>query len=212
MTTLVQNSEKLMADIEKLKPYTYFERDFESLYNSAWTNWDLANFNLKFAKDSNKDSKYDKYHQEEYQEIYDKYSKIYENLKTGLEDLKVRVEEQKFIDNGFMSRQTFKQKMLEFKKEFEDLLYSVERWNSYIYNGQRGATEDFHNQIRENIDRVKYILEQFEAGNTNELYHRKTYVEFSHHLKFAKDRFKKLQQEENKFIAPRSEKPHRFER
>ena len=73
MTTLVQNSEKLMADIEKLKPYTYFERDFESLYNSAWTNWDLANFNLKFAKDSNKDSKYDKYHQEEYQEIYDKY-------------------------------------------------------------------------------------------------------------------------------------------
>ena len=192
MTTLVQNGEKLMAEIEKMKPYTYFEGEFRGLYDTAWTNWDLSNFNLNFAKNSK--NKHDKYHEQEYQEIYDKYSKIHENLKIGLENLKVRVEEQKFIDKGSMTSQEFRKKLVEYRSEFEKLGDEVFKLMSYNDYYSKEDLKDFYKKTKKHINDIDMMLENkklFQEEHSG--YYKTKFIEYKRISKNYKSKWEELQ-------------------
>ena len=198
MATLLKNYEKLMEEIKITKPYnTKFEEDLKRLYDYLWPSWNFVNCNLKYVKNS--EDRFKESKQKEYQKQYDEYSRELEVCKSRLENIKEQMEKQKTYDTGVMSGQTFKQKMLEIREKFEDILYAVERTDAYIFHQE--DYEFFHTQVQKHIDRINFALGQYEKGYTNGSYHYKTYSDFCIILSNDKKRWNTLQEE--RFIAPR---------
>ena len=99
-----------------------------------------------------------------------------------------------------MNRQEFKQKMNDIKQKMEKIKSELEDCEAYIFN--QYDFRYFHSQIREQLERITYILDNCDERNTSDKFHDNSYEEFNNLLMFFTrkwDKFKTI-----KFIPPRS--------
>ena len=99
-----------------------------------------------------------------------------------------------------MTKIEFKQKMTDIKQKMEKILSELEDCDAYIFN--QYEFRHFHSQIKEHLDRIIYILDNFESRNTSDKWHDNSFNEFNNLLTFFTNKWERLKK--IKFIPPRS--------
>ena len=99
------------------------------------------------------------------------------------------------------AREEYKKKFLMFREKFNDFLWEVNRWESYIY--QQESAENLYKWIERHIEKVDFELDLLEKGYSTAKHCEEWCANFSIYLRHIEKAFKKGQEKEDKFIAPR---------
>ena len=170
-TALVKAYEKLMEEIKQVMGES-------GLYWQVYDNCDLVKFNLKFEKEHGT-CKDKEFKQKEYQELYDKYSKILENCNRSFLRYKVQKKEEDFIENGTMSAQEFKTKLLEFKKDLEKVCSEINREVGRIWYPKYETPFSVRHEAEERVKQINNIMSRDSFFvKENEKRFRSLYIEF----------------------------------